>query len=536
MVLIGEMLRRPFGQEAPRHRLVEPARRRRPAQPALELLLRRGGRARDAFGARQSKAGYLVEPVDAHDFLDQIGRTFDVAATQRADHLPIGADAEAEACEDALLLVPSHIQPAETERQTGIECNHFGRRRRRTGAHGLARRAASKVHDQAGEQIEASVQKLGINPAFKPRARIRGQSQLAARRADAGGIEIGNFEQHVGGSFRHARMLAAHDPCNVVHLALVRDYHHFAVERVGLLVERQHLFAVLGAPRDHHARKLGEVIGVGRAAEAEHQVVGQIDQQRNRPLACALEPRPQPIGRGAVGYAGDDAAIEGGTAFRIVRADFDRTRAAGGEGGNGNRLQRPQPLRRQVAGDAVDAHAIGPVRGHRHLDHRIGAVIIGKTRPHRRVSGQFDDAVVILAQFELARGAHHAVRLDPADRALPQHHAVCRNHSAGKPKHALHPGPRIGRAANDLERLAVTGINREHLQLVGIGVARGGEHVSDAEARQLLRRVLDTLDLEANSIQRIADLRDVGGGLEVVLEPGQRELHGLAPTPAERVG
>ena len=195
-----------------------------------------------------------------------------------------------------------------------------------------------------------------------------------------------------------------------------------------------------------------------------------------------------------------------------------------------------QPLGREIAGDAVNAHAIGPVGRHRHLDHRIGAVIIGKTRPHRRVGGQFDDTIVVIAQFELAGRAHHAVALDPADRALPQHHAVGRNHRAGQAKHALHPGPRIGRAADDLQRLAVTGINREHLQLVGIGVARRGEHVRDAETGELVSRIFHALDLEADGIQRIADLRDVGGGLEVILEPGQRELHALAPTPAERVG
>ena len=41
---------------------------------AFERLLRRGGRAGDAVGARQRHALDLVEAVDAHDFLDQIGR------------------------------------------------------------------------------------------------------------------------------------------------------------------------------------------------------------------------------------------------------------------------------------------------------------------------------------------------------------------------------------------------------------------------------------------------------------------------------
>ena len=90
--------------------------------------------------------------------------------------------------------------------------------------------------------------------------------------------------------------------------------------------------------------------------------------------------------------------------------------------------------------------------------------------------------------------------------------------------------------ADEPAKLALAGVDGQHLQLVGIGVARGGQHVSNAEASQLLRRVFHALDLKADGVQPIADFRNGGGGLEVVLEPGQRELHARAPTPADKVG
>ena len=75
-------------------------------------------------------------------------------------------------------------------------------------------------------------------------------------------------------------------------------------------------------------------------------------------------------------------------------------------------------------------------------------------------------------------------------------HAVGGNGRAGQAQHALHPGPGIGRAADDLQRFALSGVDGEHLQLVGIGVARGGEHMGDAEPCKPLCRVFDAFDLQ----------------------------------------
>ena len=80
------------------------------------------------------------------------------------------------------------------------------------------------------------------------------------------GIEIGAFDQDVGRRLGDAAMLAAHDPADVVHLAIVGDHRHARVEPVGLAVEREHLLAVAGAAGDDRAVKLGEIVDVERPA------------------------------------------------------------------------------------------------------------------------------------------------------------------------------------------------------------------------------------------------------------------------------
>ena len=56
------------------------------------------------------------------------------------------------------------------------------------------------------------------------------------------------------------------------------------------------------------------------------------------------------------------------------------------------------------------------------------------------------------------------------------------------------------------------------------------------KAFEQLRGVFDAFDFEPDRVQRIEDFRQRCVGFEVVFEPGGRELHDLAPTPADRVG
>ena len=195
-----------------------------------------------------------------------------------------------------------------------------------------------------------------------------------------------------------------------------------------------------------------------------------------------------------------------------------------------------RPRRRQIARDAEYAHAIGAVGRDRHVEDGRDVAVFGERRADRSIVGQFDDPVMLFAEFELAHRAYHPVRFDAADRALAQFHPVGGHDRTGEAQHALHTRTRVRRAAHDLQRLCIAGGNAQHLQFVGIGVRASGQHFRHAETGELFRRILDPFDLVADTIERGGDLLNRRVGFEEIFEPFEREFHARAPTPAERVG
>ena len=237
-----------------------------------------------------------------------------------------------------------------------------------------------------------------------------------------------------------------------------------------------------------------------RAAKGQHQIIGRIDQCRYRALACGDQAALHPLGRCAIGNAGNGPAVKRRAACRIIRADFDRARALASNFWNIQRLERANTRSRQIAGNTIDAHAIGAIGRDRHIKHRRCRMIIRKGHANRGIIGQFDNAFMRVAQFQLAHRTHHAIALDTANGALAQFHAIRRHDRTGQAQHALHPGPRIGRAADDLQRCAIASIDAKHLQLVRIGMRGGGQHSGHTEPGQLFRRVFNSFDLMADPV------------------------------------
>src|SRR3546814_7795634 len=113
----------------------------------------------------------------------------------------------------------------------------------------------------------------------------------------------------------------------------------------------------------------------------------------------------------------------------------------------------------------------------------------------RRVFWKLDDPVMVVAELEFARRAHHPVRFDPAHRGDFQLHAVRGHDRAGQPEHADQARARVGRAADDGKRRgAVARIDGQYLQLVGLRMLLGGQYLGDAETRELLGRILDAFE------------------------------------------
>ena len=188
-------------------------------------------------------------------------------------------------------------------------------------------------------------------------------------------------------------------------------------------------------------------------------------------------------------------------------------------------LQRAEAGGGEIAGDAEDRGAVRTVRRQVDLDDRIiKPGIGGEGRANRRILGQVNDAFVIVGHVELLFGAHHAVAFDTADLADGKRHVDARHIGSRTGERTDHAGARIRRTADDLHRLAVTGIDRQHLQPVGFRMLFRRQDLGDDE-RLVSRLVIDMLDFEPDRRQALADLVEARIGIEMIFQPGECEFH-----------
>ena len=89
----------------------------------------------------------------------------------------------------------------------------------------------------------------------------------------------------------------------------------------------------------------------------------------------------------------------------------------------------------------------------------------------------------------------------------------------------------VGGATDDLDGgLALGDLDLCHAQAIGVRMLLGLEHARDRERAELLGRIVDAFDLEADRRQLGLDLIERGCGVEVILKPGEREFHGSSRT------
>ena len=270
-----------------------------------------------------------------------------------------------------------------------------------------------------------------------------------------------------------------------------------------------------------------------RPGAVEGQEVGDVDERRDRPQPDGKQPSLQPIGARAVlqpadGAPGEQRAGIGGFP-REVEGDAGRVFETARDrlGGEGN--ERTYARRREIPGDAVNAETIAAVGRDGDVDHRIVEPEDGsRGGADRRVVGELDDAFVVLADADFAGRAQHAGALDAADDALLEVEPGPRDPDAGGGEDPLHAGPRIGRAANDLDPIGA-GIDDADRQPVGVGMPRSLQDMADGERRERRRPVDHLFDLEPEIGERPGDAVYPGVGFEMGLQPAERELHRASP-------
>ena len=341
-----------------------------------------------------------------------------------------------------------------------------------------------------------------------------------------------------GGVLVAAGGFAAHDAGEQFDAVIVGDHANAAVERVGAAVERQQGLAVARAAHGEIAPHFLGVEHMQRPGAVVGHEVGDVDQRVDRPQPDRGQPLLQPFRRRAV----LDAAHQPQREARAQRGVFHRHLHRAGEFAldllDAGILELAHVGGGEIAGDAVHAGAILPVRRQIDFEHGIaeaGPLRVG--RADRRIGRQFHDAVMVLGNFQLGRRAQHAAALDASDGADAERDVLAGNEGAGRREHADQAGARIRRAADHLHRCAaVAGIDHADAQAIRVRMLLGRNHPRDRERRQRLRLVVDMLDLEPDHGELVGELVQRLVGLEMFLQPGEREFHdGCFSCPLSRL-
>ena len=394
-----------------------------------QTVARRGGRHDN---------GNVVVAVEACDLFDQVGRqrqigtprggshredvihrTFDEAADRRqqlSDTLGAVSDA-------GQTLGLTHGQRNDGRADTLI---HVGDT--------LIDCAATVFNEEFNSTLGSHRRKLRVGATLEALGGFGMQLVTAGAARDRHRVEVGGLEQDVRGSLLHLGVGTTHDASNTddaraLTLGRVGDEQVLLIQLALLIVQGHEQFTCACATHDDRRGQRAQVVGVHRLAQIQHDVVRDVDGQRQGTHTGGLEALDHPSRgrRGGVRAANDarDKAVNALAAAdrRVVSKDHGEAVGVGC-----GRLSRDNTRQTRVAEgcarrvgvlarDAAHREAVATVRGHVDLEdflaqtqpgHDVGAD--GGDLAVREVLGQHDDAVVVLPQTQLTCGADHAVR------------------------------------------------------------------------------------------------------------------------------
>ena len=279
---------------------------------------------------------------------------------------------------------------------------------------------------------------------------------------------------------------------------------------------------------------LCQVEHVAGTAQFQHDIVGNVDQGRQRTLAAALEALLHPVRRGGTGVqAADDAARE--TAAQVRRADFDGQDFIAGNrhGAELRHVQRHAREGRHFACHAQHGQAVRLVR--RQLDGEFQVVqskVIAEILADRRVVRQFHQAGVFFRQFQFARGAQHALRLDAAQLAHLDFKRFAigarRQHGARHRADDFQARAHVRRAADDVEHGARADIDLAHIQAVRIRMFFHLQDQAHHHVRERRGDRIDVLDFETGHGQQMGQFVRSHLRIDHGTEPVFGKLHNQA--------
>ena len=316
-------------------------------------------------------------------------------------------------------------------------------------------RAAGPLGDQARRAIGADACQARLLALLEAQARL-GPKRIAEGRApDADRIEDRGLNHDLRGGLVDLGARPAHDAGDADRPVRVGDDERLGVELAVDMVERlDPLAGGRAADDDPAVVDGGGVEGVGRLAELEHDVVGGVHDVADRALAGRQQAHLDPVGRWTDVDAADPATDEPWAQAGVEHLDAEalRDRPARLRHIGRRQSERRAGQRGHLAGKPDHRQRVAPVRLDVDVEDRV-AEQLGQRTSERRVGRQDQDAVGVRGQAELVARAEHPVA-DDAHLLGTLDPPVARQDRAGQgDRHAL-AGRDVGRAADDLERLA----------------------------------------------------------------------------------
>jgi hypothetical protein len=178
-----------------------------------------------------------------------------------------------------------------------------------------------------------------------------------------------------------------------------------------------------------------------------------------------------------------------------------------------------------LAGDAVMGKEVGAIGGNLEVEDGIGREEMGDGAANGGVGLEDKEAFVAFAETELFDAAHHAVAFDAAEFADVDLE-VAREDGAGESQGDFVAYLVVFCAADDLEDLAVAGVNFADAEAIGVGVLGGLEDLGDDDVGEVRAALVDGLDLDTGEGEEIDEFLGGRGQGDEFAEPGEGDVHG----------
>ena len=402
--------------------------------------------------------------------------------------------------------------------------------------------SACNFHNERCRSSRTNVNVVVVNATLIAHRAFADQTQVAARTARATCLERCRFQQDVGGFLGHFGIKATHNARQRNSAVLGRgDNRHISRELTVGAIKRYQVLAFFCRTDNHSGMTLlvlqfCQVKRMKRLTEQEQDIIRHVHHVVDGALANGSKTLNHPVGAGAHLHAANDAR-------RVTRATLlilDRNAHqvlkcfAGviepqliGHFMNWIRVTRAIHCA-HFARKTHHGKAVRAIRRNLQVKHGIGLLqVIGNGHAHGCVFGKHPNARMVGAKAQLTLRAAHAVRRHAAQLAFLDFH-ITRQMGAHARNGNFDTSGNIGRAAHDLQRLALRDIHRYHVHMVAIGVIFAGQNVANHHVIESGTELFHAFYARARQIQAVAKRLSVRRNVHVIGKPLQRYLHVLS--------